>query len=307
MEIELRVYWGIALSLILHFLLYGGLRIVPAHLLKTPPQSIEIEVVDSAKLQPELPPQFVREQEVAKRLLDIDNNKQAPFKSAQTIRVKEQTRAAQVGMTKNRSLRDLTQITQKKSISTSQTNTPKQTPLNSDDILQKKSMQKEQDNLLGKELEKALARDRIKAELEKGLSTVGEELPQDIRIGNMTALNTDRYLYYSFYARVEELIRFRWESMVEETIQNLNPRNLNSQNRIWTTYMEVTLKPNGEFVRAAVMKESGIKGFDISAVKAFADAGLFPNPPHEMVKQDGLIHLKYGFNVHYNPRPFVQK
>lgn len=299
----MRVYWGIALSIVLHFLLYGGLTVFPQLPFATQQQALEISLIESPPT--EKPPLFVRDQEIANKINPPENDKPTPFKSAQTIRVKQQTRAANIGLTKNRNLKALTQIPSK-AARPAQPRSTKQS-FEEQDIVQKSERTREKEDTLGRELEKALSRDRIKAELENGLSTVGEELPQDIKIGSVTALNTDRYLYYSFYARVEELIRFRWESLVEEVIQNINPRNINSQNKVWTTYMEVTLTPKGEYVRAVLLKESGIKAFDLSALRAFADAKFFPNPPHELVKKDGLIHLKYGFNVHYNPRPFVQR
>ena len=51
-----------------------------------------------------------------------------------------------------------------------------------------------------------------------GVSMSGERLPEDVRIGNFTALNTDRFVYYTFYARVEEQIRHRWVRYVKAAI-----------------------------------------------------------------------------------------
>ncbi len=54
------------------------------------------------------------------------------------------------------------------------------------------------------------------------------------------------------------------------------------------------------------MKESGLKSFDQAAVQAFAQARMFPNPPEDMIESDGLIHLKYSFQVHYEPKVLVK-
>ena len=55
------------------------------------------------------------------------------------------------------------------------------------------------------------------------------------------------------------------------------------------------------------MKESGIPHFDAAAVNAFLDARIFPNPPQEMIQEDGLIHIKFGFTVNYNPPSLVNR
>ena len=55
-------------------------------------------------------------------------------------------------------------------------------------------------------------------------------MPKEITVGSFTALNTDRYLYYSFYARIEELIRFRWESAVRQAMFGSNTLKLIDRN-----------------------------------------------------------------------------
>ena len=137
---------------------------------------------------------------------------------------------------------------------------------------------------------------------ELGSSTVGEELPQDIRVGNFTALNTDRYLYYSFYARVEEQVRHRWIKYVHGVLysyQNTHPR---AGGETWVTTIEILLDKNGYFVKGIVHDPSGLKGLDLAPVHAFREANQIPNPPAEMVKDDGLIHLDYQFFVHNEPQ-----
>jgi hypothetical protein len=52
-------------------------------------------------------------------------------------------------------------------------------------------------------------------------------------------------------------------------------------------------------VKAMVMKESGVQIFDQAAIGAFTDVQIFPNPPKDLVQEDGYIHLKYGFTVNY--------
>jgi TonB family protein len=134
-------------------------------------------------------------------------------------------------------------------------------------------------------------------------STVGEQLPSDIKFGNFTALNTDRYLYYSFYARVEELVRHRWVKYVRAVLysyQNSAPRISGQES--WTTQIEIVLDKDGNFKRGVLHNSSGLQGLDAAPVQAFREAKQIPNPPAEMVKADGTIHLMYEFNVNFVPQ-----
>lgn len=134
-------------------------------------------------------------------------------------------------------------------------------------------------------------------------STVGESLPQDVSVGDFTALNTDQYQFYTFYARVEDLVRYRWEMHVRNAIDQFDRRNViqNISKKTWVTQIEFLIDPQGHLRKAILLKESGQTQFDQSSIRAFEDAKVFPNPPKEMVQSDGFIHLRYSFHVFFNP------
>jgi TonB family protein len=138
--------------------------------------------------------------------------------------------------------------------------------------------------------------------VERGVSTLGEAVPDDIKYGDFTALNTDRHLYYSFYARMEEKIRHRWVTYARAAVYNMpaDPRKMTGKDS-FVTKLEVILDPKGNFVRAILHESSGVQSLDSAPVQAFKDAGQFPNPPAEMVKEDGAIHIYYAFNVSMSP------
>ncbi|PWU12519.1 MAG: hypothetical protein C5B49_16110, partial [Bdellovibrio sp.] len=140
------------------------------------------------------------------------------------------------------------------------------------------------------------------------LSTVSQDLPKEVEIGSFTALNTDRLLYYSFYARIEELIRDNWESAVHSTIEKTPREKFEaSLQSVWNTDLEILLRPDGKFHKALLLKGAGIDGFDWAAMDAFSSAKMFPNPHKEMIESDGLVHLRYRFSVHFNPRALVRR
>lgn len=131
-----------------------------------------------------------------------------------------------------------------------------------------------------------------------GMSTNGEQLPPDIEIGNFTALNTDRFRYYSFYSRIEEQIRHRWVKYVKATLYS---GRFPPSARSFTTKIEIVLDRQGDFVRAIIHSESGSQSIDTAPVLAFREAKRIPHPPREMVKEDGTVRLFYSFNVDQIP------
>ena len=139
--------------------------------------------------------------------------------------------------------------------------------------------------------------------IERGVSTVGEQLPSDIKFGDFTALNTDRHLYYSFYSRIEEMIRPRWVNYAKAVVYGIETGTELVQGRAtWTTKIEVLLDPQGNFLRAILHQGSGVRNLDAAPVQAFRDSQKFPNPPAEMVKDDGAIHIYYAFSINMVPR-----
>jgi TonB family protein len=139
--------------------------------------------------------------------------------------------------------------------------------------------------------------------IERGMSTIGEALPDDIKFGDFTALNTDRHLYYSFYSRIEEMVRGRWVNYARAVVYGIeNGSEKISGRASFTTQLEIVLDKEGTFSRAILHSSSGSRGLDSAPVQAFRDAQQFPHPPAEMVKEDGTIHIYYAFSVNMVPR-----
>lgn len=139
--------------------------------------------------------------------------------------------------------------------------------------------------------------------IERGVSTIGEALPDDVKFGDFTALNTDRHLYYTFYSRIEEMIRSRWVNYAKAVVYGVEMGTERVNGRAtWVTKLEVLLDKEGNFKKAILHESSGVRNLDAAPVQAFRDAGQFPNPPQEMVKDDGSIHIYYAFSVNLIPR-----
>jgi hypothetical protein len=137
--------------------------------------------------------------------------------------------------------------------------------------------------------------------LQGGESTISVKLPDNIAVGSFTALNTDRNVYYTFYSRLEDMIYLRWSDLIKRAVDaySVDFKRRKLVGRSWKTNVVILLKPNGEFHQAQINSASGIDSFDISPALAFKDARIFPNPPPEMVRSDGFIHISYSFVVDF--------
>ncbi len=133
-------------------------------------------------------------------------------------------------------------------------------------------------------------------------STINEYIPE-VRRGGFTSLNTDQFLFYTFYARINEQVRNRWVQNLRSFMYRSNPRLIDSlARRVQTTELEVLLDKKGNFVRAVILGPSEDPGLDDAAAFAFRMAQPFNNPPADIVDTDGCIHLHYSFYVGLRPR-----
>jgi outer membrane biosynthesis protein TonB len=290
----MRVLQGILLSLFLHFFLVWVSQFAPL-LAKPKDNAITVDIIDPSHNE-------TKQKELVRQALVPDSVKvdhsddPLSFLSEKTQRVRKQTQALLNGMTQNRE-QAAAKAKAAKKMDLSPHLKPRQTPQ------PKTASFKNGDLNLNPSRDIAQAQAEQDLNLPQGMSTVGEALPKEVEVGSFTALNTDRYLYYSFFSRVEELIRFRWETGVREVIDSTPPARFRQHyGNSWITEVDIWLKPDGEFHSAHIMREAGMRGFDMAVVQAFMQARLFPHPPQEMVESDGFIHLKYSFEVRYEPK-----
>lgn len=135
-----------------------------------------------------------------------------------------------------------------------------------------------------------------------GGSTVGEHIP-GVQEGSFTALNTDQFLYYTFFARVNEQIRYRWVTNTRRFVSGRSPAQINQLARVpRSTQVEIVIDETGHYVSSRVLSSSGDEGLDQAAIQAFIQAAPLNNPPLEMLDEDRLIRLYYGFIIQWQPR-----
>lgn len=315
-------------SLLLHLLLGWGLALLPDSPLESSSGDKALSIVELVETPEEAPPietekadekQFVRSAPAPEELLTKEKREKR-FASEEEQNVLEEQRAQASGLTANRSQNANTETPPAPPAPPAQQERRKNARRDKLDLRPESALERAQQDQLGDMrvggLEKRPTEPPEEEDsdgsrplvlpgfggLQAGTSTVGEALPDDIKFGDFTALSTDRHLFYTFYARMEEKIRHRWVAYARAAIltyQNSNRRV--SGNGTWTTRLEIILDKDGRFLKALLHQGSGIQALDVAPVQAFRDAKQFPNPPREMIKADGKIHLEYAFTVNVAP------
>ena len=274
----MKLYYSVILSLTVHFFSYITADKIASHFKTLSEPEIEVVLVDPEKAKVVLNPVTPKP--------DSEEPSNTPLLSEKNQRFKKQTRAQNIGRTQNTSsqLQDIL----KKSLEET-----------------KKTAEQIAKNLKVPQKEKQIpSQNQQNPNIFPSSplpSTVNDPLT-NIPIGSFTAMNTNRYLFYSFYQRVDRQIRHRWESKLLAAMNSRPPVKMVDRDRgIWSTELEIILDKKGYFLRADVHRSSGITLFDLAAIDVFKEGAPILNPPKGLAAKDGKIYLQYNFNVYWNP------
>jgi len=152
------------------------------------------------------------------------------------------------------------------------------------------------------------------ADLTDNLSFMKEN-PQDpsqtidflpgIKIGMHTSLNTKQFTYYSYFSRMKKRLYWDWIKYFKTEPRTFLSIRENKQ-KLFSTNLYVYLSPEGEIQDISVVKSSGSDQIDQAALHAFMAAAPFPNPPQELLEEDGFIHIKQSFHLYIsNPAAYM--
>ena len=101
---------------------------------------------------------------------------------------------------------------------------------------------------------------------------------------------TDRYL-----RAVGQKIRPHWEGVFLMHCQRLlKPEHPLSNLRL-EALLRLAINPDGSFAAAEVVNPSGVADFDSSSVDVLKAAGPFPEPPTQIISDDGLTYVEWPF------------
>lgn len=136
---------------------------------------------------------------------------------------------------------------------------------------------------------------------------VQQKMPPGVRLGNITALNTDQHRFYSFNQRLLSRFVPLWGDQVRRALMNwLAKNNPPSISKSWVTNVEVIMSPKGEILEVQPFRLSGLWSIDNASMNSFRQVKNVPNPPEEMVDENGYIHLQFQTEVLWVPQPGVR-
>ncbi len=129
------------------------------------------------------------------------------------------------------------------------------------------------------------------------------DLPPGVKPGTMTALNTDQHLYYSFFSRANERVYHRWVEEVGDTIRDMiRTQQKALRPKRYSTTLKIYLDEEGNYEETEIFKSCGIESIDRALQYAFKKARKIPHPPEGLIEDDGRVHLLYSVHVDYFPR-----
>ena len=136
---------------------------------------------------------------------------------------------------------------------------------------------------------------------------IQETLPPGVRLGNITSLNTDQHRYYSFNNRLLSRFVPLWGRQVRQALfQWLNENNSPGISKVWVTNVEIIMDASGEIIDVQPFRLSGLWPIDQAAIDSFKKVRQVPNPPKELVDENGYIHLQFQTEVYWVPQPGVR-
>jgi TonB family protein len=282
----MKLFQYVILSVFTHVLIYSFLSFLPA-----PPPSLSTQTIDILYLDKKesdaQKKQFVTAPDEQKKLIDKlkQLEQKAKFLSREVRRVEKEQVAAQSGLTKN-SIPSKNRYEREPTDDMKPQNEPTQRP-----------------PLTGPGTLATRAKNElIERNARLSESTISEYIPE-VKVGGFTSLNTDQFLFYTFYARINEQLRSRWVQNLRNFMQTGSPvliERLAREPQI--TEVEVVLDANGRYLKSIIHRNAGDRFLDDSAIQAFVQAAPFNNPPSEIVGPDGNIRLHYAFYVELRPR-----
>jgi protein TonB len=259
---------GILLSLFIHIGVYLGALHLPTPVRFLP--SLPIEVVYSPPPPSSKKQSFVNDPDLG--VLEKEITDRSRFLSKFNRRVKEESIARLNGPSQNRppghpfarNFRDESKKTETSKLQKTHLKDWKDLKPQGDLLIRKDSRPLD---LTPRSAEGGISSSRT---LAFGGSTNGEYIP-NVREGEFTSLNTDQFLYYTFFSRVNDQVRSRWVNAMSEYSSTLNASDLSKLALIpRITVVEVLLQSDGYLKNILINKDSGSKGLDQTAILAFS-------------------------------------
>jgi len=143
------------------------------------------------------------------------------------------------------------------------------------------------------------AQEMQKQETQPRWAQQGEQLQEYVKgfnEGDQTLLNTKEYVFYGYFSRIREKLDRAWVPILRERVSMWyrGGRRIASEMEHVTRVL-VVLNDQGEITEVKMISESGTRILDEAAVRAFNEAGPFPNPPSGLINEKRQIEVPWEF------------
>ena len=121
-----------------------------------------------------------------------------------------------------------------------------------------------------------------------------EDYIKGVKAGDKTLLNSRQFVYYSYYNRIRQQVNQYWRPHIRQALQHLalNNKYIHMDH---ITRLKITLDSDGYLLHIKVLRASGLVEVDAVALQAFELAAPFPNPPKNLIEEDGTINIHWSF------------
>lgn len=282
---------ALLLSLVLHFLVVGGVTIYSLSTQKpVVPQAVTIEILDQKPA--ETKPEVVIKKDKIKienQIVEQDEkalNKERPddqaFLSAADQKVAKQTQALNHG--------DFQNLKSKNTKAGKPVETKKSTP-KLDQLLAAYDPM-----AAGMKKQEEKTKQEAEAAQKGGDVSQTSDYLKNVDQGIETLLNTREFKYYTYYNRIRKQLSQYWEPKVKEKVNTMFQQGrkiASAQDR--TTKLLIVLDSTGTLVNVQVLSDSGVRDLDDAAIESFRAAAPFPNPPKGIIETDGTVKIRWDF------------
>ena len=134
------------------------------------------------------------------------------------------------------------------------------------------------------------------AKEQTGEALQGGQYIKGMKEGEVSALNTKEFVFYSYFERVRKQLDQAWQPLLREYVSRIlkGGRKLAS-NTDYITRTLVTMNSKGEILRIQMLEESGTQDLDRAAVDALNRAGPYSNPPKGLIDGEGQVQIRWDF------------
>lgn len=116
----------------------------------------------------------------------------------------------------------------------------------------------------------------------------------DVEYGDVMALNTQGFKYYSFYERVQSAISPYWTYRLRKLLREHGEVFKNDITKDYITDLSIYLDSDGYLKKIQILKSSGVKEYDDLCQNVFGELSPFVNPPKELII-NGYAKMNWRF------------